>query len=356
MNNPSTPDLVRWGSDKPDSLFVGVHGFAGGVDDYRLLGKELCELDSGLQVVSYDRIRNPSLKPPNTVGTGAIQANGAELLMVLGELAQNDATSKIKLSGHSLGGPIVASAYDMVYSDNLPAELANEQLRLAQILDHVDLSLIAPAGFTDAYAIMPTSGFAVHSLAAAIYGGAKGIVSDSENFSEIWNQRQRASRALGYIAKVRFSLEESIDACGPQTMQTLASIEPSRIHVVAYEDDEIFPAEKILNTLRNPSIMDRDLAIYQGLLKLNPREIGKFLGLAESVTDVAATIGFRAISAFMSADQPILDLAESARNNLVTLAEERTTVLAGNHTTPLTKSGAGELASALNNGGLNLAA
>ncbi|HMS32416.1 MAG TPA: hypothetical protein PKA29_04085 [Candidatus Saccharibacteria bacterium] len=342
MHHFEPHELRRWGTDNPSQVLVSVHGFAGGSEDYARLAQKLTKTNSGLQVVSYDRKRNPNIKPPRIEGTGAIQANAAELLIVLGESAQSDRINKLSLAGHSLGGPIIAAAISMVYSHNLPESLSNEQPRLAQILDHAPLNLIAPAGFTDAYALMPTSGFAAHSLAKAIFNGAKSIVADADGPAEFWAQRQRAIRAASYLSKFKFSLEECIDACGPQTMQTFAAgyVNPGNVSIFSYRNDEIFSSSKIYYRLKNPDIRGTDFAVYEALKSLNPREAAALM----SHLSLAGTAGFMALRAagiFASENEhndPFNAEQEKA------LAQIRHITLRGNHTTPLTNEGARALA------------
>lgn len=347
MNHFTLPELEQWGTDSSSQFLVGVHGFAGGAQDYGRLAKHLTETNSGLQVVSYDRKRNPNLKPPRIEGTGAIQANAAELLIVLGELSQNNQINSLSVAGHSLGGPIIAAAISMVYNDNLPPSLSNEQLRLAQILDHALLYLIAPAGFTDAYALMPTSGFAAHSLAKAIFNGAKGIMHDAEGLKELWAQRQRALSAARYLSRFRFSVEECIDACGPHAMQTFANFDPKKLTLVAYQGDEIFSEYKIRTSLENPNIRDHDFAIYQALTQLNPTEIAKLVAAGNRPEDVIALFGLRAMVAYRATETRPWEPTKEEAGNLLKISRNIIR-LKGNHTTLLTAAGANELANAYN--------
>lgn len=341
------PGLKWWGSTHPNRLVLGVHGFAGGAADYKLLGLSLAERNPGIQTVSWDRARDPELKPPNIFGTGAIQANGAELLIVLGELAQQDSVNNLNLAGHSLGGPIVAAAIQMVLDGNLPAGLASEQKRLEEIIEGIgSINLIAPAGFTNAYALTPLAGFAGHSLARAIFNGAKGIIKDSEGARDLWEQRIRAIAAAKYLTKFKFSIEECVDACGPDTMMTFANNPELAgvLKIVTYDGDEIFPSEKIKYTLQNPDIRATDFAVYEAIKSLNPKEA---LALMSQLS-LAGTAGFMALKAvgiFKSEDNhdPFNSTQE---RNLAALAKQ-VVALPGNHTTPLTKAGADELAAAV---------
>lgn len=343
MNNLQTPELLRWGSDKPDQVLIGVHGFAGTRLDYNQLGPSLVERQPGLQVVSFNRGRAPELKPDDPSGTGAIDANAAELLMVAGELAQDGSTNILSLAGHSLGAPTIAAAFQLVMDERLPGPIASEQKRLEEIMAEIgSVSLIAPAGFTNAYALTPLGGFAGHSLARAISNGARGIISDSESFSDLWGQRARATGAIKYLSHLVFSVEECIDACGPATMITFAD-NPSlieKLSLIAYEDDEIFPTRKILETLKDPGIRATDFAIYEALKTLNPKEA---LALMNHLS-LAGTAGFmalRAVGIFASKneyDDPFNNDRKAA------LTRIRYMSLGGKHTTPLTRKGAEELA------------
>lgn len=345
MSQLYLPDMARWGNQSnPDASIVGLHGFAGSCEDYGNLARALTEKNSGMQVVSYNRGRDGRLIPPNRTGTGATQTNGAELLMALGELAQQDSVNNLILAGHSLGGPIIAAAIQMVLDGNLPKILVPEQKRLEEIVSSIEaINLIAPAGFTDAYALTPIAGFAGHSLARAIFNGARGIIKDSEGARDLWAQRSRATSALSYLAKFKFSIEECVDACGPETMMTLANNpELAKIlKIITYNGDEIFPSEKIESTLQNPDVRGTDFAVYEALKSLNPKEA---LALMSHLS-LAGTTGFmalRAVGIFESKNyhDPFNSTQEQ---NLAALAG-RVVRLPGNHTTPLTIRGANELA------------
>lgn len=350
MSQLYLPDMTRWGDQSnPDTLMVGVHGFGGGKDDYKCLGSSLAERNPGIQTLSWDRARDPELIPPNISGTGAIQANGAELLIVLGELAQQDSVNSLSLVGHSLGGPIVASAIQMVLDGNLPKILAPEEERLVEIISSIGaINLIAPAGFTDAYALMPVAGFAGHSLARAIFNGAKGIIKDSEGARDLWEQRSRAIAASKYLAKVKLSIEECVDACGPDTMATIGNNPvlaeaplAEALRIITYDGDEIFPSEKIKSTLQNPDIRATDFAVYEALKSLNPKEALALMSRL-SLTGTAAFMALRAVGIFKSENHHD-PFNPAQKQNLADLAE-KVVPLRGNHTTPLTIRGADELA------------
>jgi pimeloyl-ACP methyl ester carboxylesterase len=347
MSHSTPPELRRWGADNPSQVLVGVHGFAGGAHDYERLAQDLTETDSGLQVVSYYRGRDWSLVPPAITGTGAIQTNAVELLSLVGKLSQDDRINSLNLVGHSLGGPIIAAAYDMVCADNLPPLLSKELDRLTQILDRASITLIAPAGLTNAYALMPTSGFAAHSLVKAIFNGTRIIVSDTEDLAELWTQRQRAISATRYLAKIKFSLEECIDACGPQTMQALAGPDLAKVTLIAYEKDEIFPAEKVKASLKDPNIRNHDFALYKALLQLKPKELARLVLSVYSLEDIMTITGLKTVVAYISTEIEPWDPSTKERKALSELAD-RTVVLPGNHATPLTCKGAAELAEHLN--------
>ena len=342
MSQLYLPDMASWGNQiNPDTLIVGVHGFGGGKDDYKCLGSSLAERNPGIQTVSWNRARDPELKPPNIFGTGATQANGAELLIVLGELAQQDSVNSLSLAGHSLGGPIVASAIQMVLDGNLPKILASEEERLVEIISSIGaINLIAPAGFTNAYALTPVAGFAGHSLARAIFNGAKGIIKDSEGARDLWEQRSRAIAASKYLAKVKFSVEECVDACGPDTMMTFAD-KAEKLVLITYDGDEIFPFEKIKSTLQNPDIRETDFAVYEALKSLNPKEAFTLMSRL-SLAGTAAFMALRAVGIFKSENHHD-PFNPAQKQNLADLAE-KVVPLRGNHTTPLTIKGADALA------------
>ena len=347
MSQLYLPDMARWGNQSnPDTLMIGVHGFAGGAADYERLGLSLAERNPGIQTVSWDRARDPELKPPNISGTGAIQANSTELLMMLGELAQQDSINNLILAGHSLGGPIVVTAIQMALEGNLPENLIAERKRLLEIVSSIEaINLIAPAGFTNTYALTPLAGFAGHSLARAIFNGAKGIIKDSEGARDLWEQRSRAIAASKYLAKVKFSIEECVDACGPDTMVTLANNPRlAGVRIVAYYGDEIFPSEKIESTLLDPDIRGTDFAVFEALKSLNPKEALALM----SHLNLAGTAGFmalRAVGIFKSENyhDPFNSTQE---RNLAALAKQ-VVALPGNHTTPLTIRGADGLAAVI---------
>lgn len=347
MSQLYLPDMARWGNQSdPDTLMIGVHGFAGGAADYERLGLSLAERNPGIQTVSWNRARDPELKPPSISGTGAIQANSTELLIVLGKLAQRDSVNSLNLAGHSLGGPIVAAAIQMVLDENLPAGLASEQKRLEEIIEGIgSINLIAPAGFTNAYALTPLAGFAGHSLARAIFNGAKGIIKDSEGAGDLWEQRIRAIAAAKYLTKFKFSIEECVDACGPATMMTFANNPelPEVLRVITYDGDEIFPSERIGSTLQKPDIRATDFAVYEALRSLNPK---KALALMSHLS-LAGTAGFmalRAVGVFRSEDQNHHNPFDSRQKETLATLAKKIVALPGNHTTPLTKAGADELA------------
>ncbi len=345
MSKLYLPDMVRWGNQSdPDTLMIGVHGFAGGATDYKLLGSSLAEKNPDIQTVSWDRAREPELRPPSISGTGAIQANSAELLMVLGELAQQDSVNSLNLAGHSLGGPIVAAAIQMVLDGNLPAGLASEQKRLEEIIKGIGaINLIAPAGFTNAYALTPLAGFAGHSLARAIFNGAKGIIKDSEGAGDLWEQRIRVIAAARYLAKFKFSIEECVDACGPDTMMTFANNPElsKKLAIITYAGDEILPSERIESTLQNPDIRATDFAVYEALKSLNPKKALTPMSHL-SLPGTAGFMAMRAAGIFKSEDNH--DPFNPTQEQSLAALAKKIVALPGNHTTPLTKAGAEELA------------
>lgn len=338
------------GSKKPNEILMGVHGFAGGCLDFRYLAKEMISRNDGLAVATLPRSRefDPQKLPPNVKGTGRLQVGAAGVGLALVEATSPESVTKVGAVSHSLGGPIVAELIDIVNSGNLPPVLIQYEGALIDIIEELETTMVAPAGFKEVSLF--NSLFAL-SLGRTMLSAGVSIAKDSSSsLEELLAQRSRASDAAKYIFEnPLFTICEGVDLA---YIDTLDSVSRMNVNVIAYADDELFPGKDIVDSLQSLMHSNPDRAILKILYRSDPRKLIK-LAMSGRAVDLTLPQVMKFIS--KTKEKCVAEYTDNSAEALRELGANVVT-LPGNHSALLTREGSRQVADVMTLGKTALAA
>lgn len=330
---------------------VFAHGLCDGVGGVRPLANELRLI--GVSSTLYNRhlgwIDDPPMQPKEVFASGALQQDAIGFLSVAATVFANPIpdTQPLFIS-HSIGGPVVTEANHMVQTGELPESLQTKNEELSEIFGRARFYQIDPAGLMDNYALWP-GGNSAWDLVKAVGNGMNQITADK--FHQGFLATVKALSQLGRITEQvaghpSYTIAQCSDVCNDRPLQNLAEIPPKKTLIIAHEGDEIFPARKLVHSLKHPDITSIDPFIYQALRDLRP-DIAKLSpDIREFALQAAVLITKAAVKIRREALQSSASINGFSPSQLRKLAEhaDRLVALEGNHTSVNTSRGARSVA------------